>query len=198
MTLARTRTYRPALALVALALPLTLAACGSDDSSGDSDSSGSDSSDSGDSGSSDDSQDVAKPEDLCTVVSAEAVSGVVGGPVTGETAPFGACTFSSESRDGAYLLAGVSTEAEVGGSYEAYVSGISTALTITGEDTPDVGDGAIVKIGGVAGTESRQVAGAAKVGNLVATVNLTPGAGVSDADALTQAGQILKLIADAL
>lgn len=117
----------------------------------------------------------AVPDDLCSLVSAEALSEALGVSVTTSAGPVDTCEFDAEDpRDvsGSY---GVVPAADNGG-YDTYVSGLTSVMEdpeVT--EVVGVGSAATVAFGSLAGGYGTQGAGAADLGSVVVTSNVIGG-----------------------
>lgn len=174
-----------------LLLPLALlVGCGGDPD----EASGPDEASSSDAGSVDTEAPDEAP-DVCELLPADAASQVAGVAVTAQEGPFDLCEYSQDDPRATSFALGAQLEAELGGGVQAYLDGITAGLTVEDESTPDIGERARIATGEVSGFS--QTAGAALVGGVLFTVNLTPGADLDAAGELALAEKLLRALTDA-
>ena len=133
--------------------------------------------------------------DVCELLPADAASQVAGFAVTAQEGPFDLCEYSQDDPRATSFALGAQLEAELGGGVQAYLDGITAGLTVEDESTPDIGERARIATGEVSGFS--QTAGAALVGGVLFTVNLTPGADLDAAGELALAEKLLRALVDA-
>jgi len=178
----------------ALLVPLVLlAGCGGDDPASDDTGSSTVDGGSGDGDSGAGSPDEAP--DVCALLPAEAASEVAGFTVTAEEGPFDVCEYNQEDPRATSFTLGALVGDDLGGGVETYLDGLSAALQVEDEATPDIGDGARVVTGTTSGFS--QTAGAALSGGVLYTVNLTPGSDLDAAGELALAEKLLRAVVDA-
>lgn len=134
---------------------------------------------------------------FCDLLSAEDIGSTVGATVTTETGPFDACEFDQED---ARALSGSlgATDVSGNGGYETYQAGTKGVMESPARhDFSGVGDQAYVDLGTVMGGENLQVAGGVLVGDVVYTLNLSQGAGMSEAELVAVSEKLLTLMVDA-
>lgn len=154
-------------------------------------------SDTGDTGSGD-AGTAALPV-FCDLITAEEIGATIGATVTTSTGPFDACEFS---QDDARALSGSlgATDVADSGGYEGYQFGTKATMddpTRHEFDLGDPGDGAYVDIGTVFGGENLQVAGGVLVGDVIYTLNLAQGNGLSEDELVATSEALLQLMLDA-
>ena len=132
---------------------------------------------------------------FCDLLSPEQIGQVIGAEVTTATGPFDACEFSQE--DARALSGSLGVTDIVGGGYEAYQYGTSATMDAPSRHEFDLGSGAYVDVGTVAGGENYQVAGGVLVGDVIYTLNLAQGVGMSQEDLLLAGEALLRLMLDA-
>lgn len=140
-------------------------------------------------------------EDICAAITADDVgSALDAGPFSASASPGGGCDYKQDDpRAGSFTI----TELEIAadGGYESYVGAWSTLYTQDHEvrDVAGVGDAAAVAFGELAagGGGFRQGAGAAKLGDVLVTVNYSEG-NVPVAQLGDSAEKLLKLAVDKL
>ncbi len=137
-----------------------------------------------------------KVKDVCTSLTVEGVSAIVGGTVTVEDMPGGGCRFAQDNpRSPSASFDSVTLSAASGG-FDAAKQGITGTLSGTAKDVAGVGDKAIVVVGTNPGGEMPQGGGLVQVGSTITQVTLTEGTGMSEADVETMTTALLKLAAD--
>jgi len=113
---------------------------------------------------------------LCSVITAAQISTAIGATVTTEVGPFDACEFSQSDLRALSGSLGTTPLTDGAGGYDSYRSGTTSAMTdSTATDLPGIGEAAFVTLGTIGGGSSLQAAGAAQVGDLLVTVNLSQG-----------------------
>jgi hypothetical protein len=134
---------------------------------------------------------------FCDLVTADQLTAAVGAAVTTSTGPFDACEFG---QDDPRALSGSlgATDVGAGGGYETYRSGTKGAMDEpTRHELDGIGDAAYVDIGTIAGGESLQVAGGVLVGEVIYTLNLAQGAGLSEDELVATSEKLLRLMVGA-
>lgn len=178
----------------AVLLPLALlSACGNDSTDSSADSSATEPA--ADAAAAD---DVEAPR-FCEALTADQVGAAIGATVTLEEGPIG-CEFGQEDlRALSGTIGTTPAEDDSAGFFRTYRSGAGSALQDSAvNDVPGIGEAAFVATGLSPGGSNQQGAGAALVGDLLVTVNLSQGTGMTAAE-VTEAGTaLLQLAVDAL
>ncbi|WGX96475.1 hypothetical protein [Nocardioides sp. L-11A] len=134
---------------------------------------------------------------FCDLVSADQLTAAVGAAVTTSTGPFDGCEFDQEDPRALSGSLGA-VDVAAGGGYEAYQSGSQGAMDEpVRHDIDGLGDAAYVDIGTVAGGANLQVGGGVLVGDVVYTLNLAQGTGMSEDELVAISEQLLRLMVDA-
>ncbi|HNA99864.1 MAG TPA: hypothetical protein PLO27_03635 [Marmoricola sp.] len=184
------------MAAGALMLGVLIAGCGSGTEGPKDNPAGS--SQSVDQGATDNSTSAQDTPKFCDLLTAEQIGTAIGGTVTLNTGPFDACEFKQDDPRALSGSLGSSSLQENGG-YEAYQAGSRAAMDDpTRTDLPGLGDAAYVDIGTVAGGSNLQVAGGVKVGDIIHTINLAQGNGMSAAQLTEISKKLLQLMLDAV
>lgn len=135
---------------------------------------------------------------FCDLLDADQLSEAVGEAVTLTTGPFDACEFDQEDPRALSGSLGATDLGAGAGGYESYQSGTGGSLsTPTRHDFDGVGDAAYVDIGTLGGGESLQVAGGALVGHVIYTLNLSPGADMTEDELVAVSEALLRLMVEA-
>ncbi|MBM7517843.1 hypothetical protein [Nocardioides nitrophenolicus] len=141
--------------------------------------------------------DAAALPAFCDLVTADQLAAAVGAAVTTSTGPFDACEFDQEDPRALSGSLGA-TDVQAGGGYESYQSGTKGALdSPVRHDLDGIGDAAYLDIGTVAGGENLQVAGGVLVGQVVYTLNLAQGVGLSEDELVATGEKLLRLMVEA-
>lgn len=140
------------------------------------------------------------PADLpafCDLLSADQVTAAVGATVTTSTGPFDACEFGQEDPRALSGSLGA-TDVQADGGYETYQSGTKASMDApTRHDLDGIADAAYVDVGTIAGGENLQVAGGVLVGDVIYTLNLTQGVGLSEDELVATSEKLLRLMVEA-
>jgi len=141
--------------------------------------------------------DAAALPAFCDLVTADQLAAAVGAAVTTSTGPFDACEFDQEDPRALSGSLGA-TDVQAGGGYESYQSGTKGALdSPVRHDLDGIGDAAYLDLGTVAGGENLQVAGGVLVGQVVYTLNLAQGVGLSEDELVATGEKLLRLMVEA-
>lgn len=189
------RVHRTLTSIAVIAALIGLTGCGSDDK---------ESSTSGDTGTSttapseepSDSED-SSTSDICTAVTDDEISGILGSPVTRQEVPGGGCNFTQNDPRAASVVLNTTPFDESNGGFDGAVSGVSAVLEgDAGEEVPGVGDEAFVKTGSMLSGSATNGAGVVHIGGIVVQVTLIQGEGLAAGKVKGLVVDTLKLIAD--
>ncbi|MDP1805161.1 MAG: hypothetical protein Q8K72_08355, partial [Acidimicrobiales bacterium] len=170
------------------ALALVLSACGGDDDSTQSTADDTETTDETTAdtvaGDDTDTDKVDVPEDICALVSGEAVGAVLGETVEARDVPGGGCQYAGGTAASLYPTITVAEDADGAGGIDGARAGAEGAVSGTAEDlTVQSHDGYVVT-GAVMGSTSSQ--GALAVDGLIVTVSVAGGEAASNAAAITE------------
>jgi hypothetical protein len=196
MSVTRSTTRQALLAAAALSLLALLSGCGGGSDTGGSQAAADETS----AAPTKDAEAHTAPDGgLCSVITAAQISTAIGATVTTEVGPFDACEFSQSDLRALSGSLGTTPLTDGAGGYDSYRSGTTSAMTdSTATDLPGIGEAAFVTLGTIGGGTSLQAAGAAQVGDLLVTVNLSQGVGQTAQELTDLSRALLVLATDAL
>ena len=185
---------RPTLAALLLLTPLTLGAC--DDGDTRSESSSASASPSVSAPRSPTTTEPTEPaKDVCKVVRAADVGGVLGVEVVRAVAD-GGCRYANPERPDAASLGVSQGELRALGGLDGAKAGIRSVVKGPVEELPEVGDGALVVVGSAFGADTLTAGGAVALGTSLVQVTVIPAPGTTEEDLRAMTVQLLTLIAE--
>jgi hypothetical protein len=149
---------------------------------------------------SEESEEVEEPSGplgICGLITAEEMSGVLGGTVAAQEIPGGGCNFAQTADPRAASAAlNETTVNDFAGGFEGTRTGVSTVVEGEVEDLEGVGDDAFVVVGSGAGGMGGSTigAGAVLIGETVVQVTLLQAADLSEDDIKAMTVAVLELI----
>lgn len=192
------RATRSLTTLAVLAALASTTACGSDDASTGSSGTPTTSAPSGTTSEPTDSP-AATTSDICTVVTDDEISGIIGKPVTREEVPGGGCTFNQEDPRATSISLGSDVYDEANGGFDGAVTGMTAQFEgAAGAEVAGVGERAYTKTGTTMGGSNTQGGGLVLVNGVLVQVTLIQGEGLSAAKVTTLLVDTLKLTAGKL